>query len=580
MSPVQAPSYDDLRAGFSWTQARSRLAGLPDGRGLNIAHEAVDRHVSEGHGDRTALRCITAKGAVSDVSYAELRAASNRFAHVLRDLGTGKGDRVMALLGRTQDQYVALLGTLKNTSVYSPLFSSFGPEPIHERLRLSRARVLVTTPELYRRKVARTRDDLEHLQNVLLVGAKPGVALEPGTIDLAEAMVAASEDFEIPPTAPEDMALLHFTSGTTGTPKGAVHVHEAVVAHHATSAFALDLRPGDVFWCTADPGWITGTSYGIIAPLTHGATIVVYAGDFDARAWYGVLADRHVNVWYTAPTALRMLMKHGTDVPHEFDLTALRHIASVGEALNPEVVVWGREAYGLSIHDNWWQTETGAIMVSNYPFMDIRPGSMGRPMPGIEATVLARGDEGRAAVVDGRVTPVATSEVGELALRPGWPSMFRGYLDAEERYQQCFAGGWYLSGDLARVDEDGYFWFVGRADDVIKSAGHLIGPFEVETVLMEHPAVVEVGVIGKPDPVAGELVKAFVTLKPDVEETEELRMELLAFGRRRLGGLAPKEIDFDAHLPHTSSGKVMRRLLKSRELGLPAGDTSTLEAQP
>ena len=580
MSPSRVPDYDELRAGFSWAQARSSLAGLPDGRGLNIAHEAVDRHVHEGHGDRTALRCITAKGAVSDVTYAELGAASSRFAHVLQDLGIGKGDRVMSLLGRTKDQYVALLGTLKNTSVFSPLFSSFGPDPIHDRLRLSRARVLVTTPELYRRKVAKFRGDLEHLEHVLIVGTRPGAVLEPGTADLAEMMATAPDVFEIPPTDPEDMALLHFTSGTTGTPKGAVHVHEAVVAHHATSTLALDLRAGDVFWCTADPGWVTGTSYGIIAPLTHGATIVVFAGDFDARAWYGVLADHHVNVWYTAPTALRMLMKHGVDVPHEFDLSALRHIASVGEALNPEVVTWGREAYGLPIHDNWWQTETGAIMVSNYPFMDIRPGSMGRPMPGIEAAVLARGDEGRAAVVDGEVTQVATGDVGELALRPGWPSMFRGYLDAEERYRKCFAGGWYLSGDLARVDADGYFWFVGRADDVIKSAGHLIGPFEVETALMEHPAVVEVGVIGKPDPVAGELVKAFVTLKPGIEETEELRMELLAFGRRRLGGLAPKEIDFDAHLPHTSSGKVMRRLLKSRELGLPSGDTSTLEPQP
>lgn len=580
MSPEQAASYEDLRAGFSWTQARARLAGLPGGRGLNIAHEAVDRHVGEGRGDRTALRCVTATGAVTDVSYAQLSAASNRFAHVLRDLGLGKGDRVMSLLGRTQDQYVALLGTLKNTSVFSPLFSSFGPDPIHERLRLSRARVLVTTPELYRRKVAGARGDLEHLEHVLLVGTAPDAVLEPGTLDLARAMADASDEFEIPPTDPEDMALLHFTSGTTGTPKGAIHVHEAVVAHHATASFALDLRPGDVFWCTADPGWVTGTSYGIIAPLTHGATIVVYAGDFAARAWYGVLADHHVTVWYTAPTALRMLMKHGAQLPHEFDLTALRHIASVGEALNPEVVVWGREAYGLPIHDNWWQTETGAIMVSNYPFMDLRPGSMGRPMPGIEAAVLARGDEGRAAVVDGHVTPVPPGEIGELALRPGWPSMFRGYLDAEDRYRKCFAGGWYLSGDLARVDEDGYFWFVGRADDVIKSAGHLIGPFEVETVLMEHPAVVEVGVIGKPDPVAGELVKAFVTLRPEVAETEELRLELLAFGRRRLGGLAPKEIDFDAHLPHTRSGKVMRRLLKSRELGLPSGDTSTLEPQP
>ena len=582
MSDQQPLGYDAVRQEFSWEAARHRLAGLPGGRGLNIAHEAVDRHVAEGRDDRVALRCISAKGGLSEVSYAELAESSNRFANVLGSLGVGKGDRVMSLLGRTADQYVAAIGTLKNTSVFSPLFSSFGPEPIHERLRLSRARVLVTTPQLYRRKVAGIRGDLEHLEHVLLVAGTSGPAGEPdeGVHDLQTLLEGADPSFEIPATDPEDMALLHFTSGTTGKPKGAIHVHEAVLAHHVTSGYALDLRPDDVFWCTADPGWVTGTSYGIVAPLTWGATLVTYAGEFDARTWYGILADQHVDVWYTAPTALRMLMKSGSELPKAYDLTHLRHIASVGEALNPEVVEWGLEAYGMPIHDNWWQTETGAIMVSNYPFLPVRPGSMGRPMPGVDATVLSRGEDGRAAVVDDTVTPAASGEVGELALRRGWPSMFRGYLDAEERYRSCFAGDWYLSGDLARVDEDGWFWFVGRADDVIKSAGHLIGPFEVESALMEHEAVVEAGVIGKPDPIAGETVKAFVTLRPGFEPTDELRADLVAFARRRLGGLAPKEIDFDQHLPHTSSGKVMRRLLKARELGLPTGDTSTLEQTP
>ena len=390
-------------------------------------------------------------------------------------------------------------------------------------------------------------------------------------------MALVTDDLEIAPTRPEEPALLHFTSGTTGRPKGAVHVHEAVVAHHATARFALDLQAGDVFWCTADPGWVTGTSYGIIAPLTHGCTVVTYAGEFDPGAWYRLIEEQRVDVWYTAPTALRMLMKYGAAPVRAHDLSALRHIASVGEALNPEVVLWARDTYGLPVHDNWWQTETGAIMISNYPGMEIRPGSMGRPVPGVEAAVLVRGEDGRAQVRGGRTTLAGPGVTGELALRPGWPSMFRGYLGEEERYRACFAGGWYLSGDLARVDEDGWFWFVGRADDVIKSAGHLIGPFEVETALMEHPAVVEAGVIGKPDPVAGELVKAFVTLRPGFEASEDLRLDLLAFGRHRLGGLAPKEIDFDQHLPHTSSGKVMRRLLKARELGLPEGDLSTLE---
>jgi acetyl-CoA synthetase len=566
-------TYDEDRASFTWDRARAELAGLPGDRGLNIAHEAVDRHVDAGHGEVIALRCIGLDHAVTDISYAQLRDHTNRFAQVLTDLGVQRGDRVASLLGRQPEQYVAALGTFKRGAVFCPLFSSFGPEPVRDRLRLGSVRVLITTANLYRRRLAHLRDELPDLQHVLVTG---GVE-DPATEDLDALLAAASPDYTIPDTDPEDPALLHFTSGTTGKPKGAVHVHQAVVAHYATSAYALDLHRGDIFWCTADPGWVTGTSYGIIAPLTHGATLLSYAGEFDAKDWYRTLAEQHVQVWYTAPTALRMLMRYGEELPQEYDLSALRHVASVGEALNPEVVVWGEKALGLPVHDNWWQTETGAIMISNHRGMEIRPGSMGRPVPGVEAGVLVRGADGRADVADGDARVAAVGETGELALRPGWPSMFRGYLDDPERTAKCFGGGWYLSGDLATVDEDGYVWFVGRADDVIKSAGHLIGPFEVETVFMEHPAVVEAGVIGKPDPVAGEVVKAFVTLKAGFEPTEDLRSELVAFGRKRLGGLAPKEIAFDQHLPHTSSGKVMRRLLKARELGLPEGDVSTLE---
>jgi acetyl-CoA synthetase len=351
-------------------------------------------------------------------------------------------------------------------------------------------------------------------------------------------------------------------------------VHEAVVAHHATAQYALDLRAGDTFWCTADPGWVTGMSYGVIAPLTIGATVIVDAGEFDARRWYGNLERFGVTVWYTAPTALRMLMRHGADLAAGYDLSHLRLVASVGEPLNPEVVAWGEKALGHPVHDNWWQTETGAIMISNYAGMDIQPGSMGRPLPGVEVALVRRNDDGTLEMVDEPDTQ------GEIALRKDWPSMFRGYLHDEARYAKCFADGWYLTGDLARRDADGYYWFVGRADDVIKSAGHLIGPFEVESALMEHAAVAEAGVIGRPDPIAGEVVKAFVTLRPGFEPTDSLRLELLGFGRRRLGAVAPKEIAFDQNLPHTRSGKVMRRLLKARELGLPEGDISTLESVP
>ena len=560
---------------FSWSRARQWLDGLPGG-GLNIAYEAVDRHAAGPRSDAVALRCLGRHGGVTDYTYRDLRSETNRFANLLRGLGSGKGDRVFSLLGRVPELYVTALGTLKNTSVFSPLFSAFGPEPIRDRMLLGDAQVLVTSPQLYERKVAPIRAELPGLKHVLITGSGP---VPPGTVALGPALAETSAEFDIPPTDPEDLALLHFTSGTTGKPKGAMHVHQAVVAHHASATFALDLRAGDIFWCTADPGWVTGTSYGIIAPLTHGATLVTDAGEFDAKRWYQILSDQRVTVWYTAPTALRMMMRHGPELARQYDLSALRFVASVGEPLNPEVVVWGVQALGMPVHDNLWQTETGAIMISNFPAMEIRPGSMGKPLPGVEATLLKRGKDGRAQVTDGKVEVLTEPDTeGEIALRPGWPSMFRGYLHDPDRYAEAFAGGWYLTGDIARRDSDGYFWFVARADDVIKSAGHLIGPFEVESVMMEHPAVAEAGVIGKPDPVAGEIVKAFVTLKPGYEPGEDLRLELIAFGRRRLGAVAPKEVEIASGLPLTRSAKVMRRLLKARELGLPEGDVSTLES--
>jgi acetyl-CoA synthetase len=468
--------------------------------------------------------------------------------------------------------YVTALGALKLGAIFCPLFSAFGPEPIRARMAIGQARVLVTTEALYRRKVAQQRSRLADLEHVILIGDSGEPTREPGTLDWDGVMAKASDTFTIGPTSPQAPALLHFTSGTTGTPKGALHVHEAVVAHHSTGQLALDLHPEDVFWCTADPGWVTGTSYGIVAPLSIGVTSIVDEAEFEAERWYRILQEQRVTVWYTAPTAIRMLMKMGAELPRKYDLTALRFLSSVGEPLNPEAVIWGQEALGLPFHDNWWQTETGGIMIANFAAMDIRPGSMGRPLPGVEAAIVRK-------VGPDRVEVVREPDVqGELALRPGWPSMFRTYLGESERYRKCFVDGFYLTGDLARRDSDGYFWFVGRADDVIKTSGHLVGPFEVENVLMEHPAVAEAGVIGKPDPVALELVKAFVSLKRGFEPTPELRRELLAHARTRLGPVvAPKELDFRPSLPKTRSGKIMRRLLRARELGLPEGDISTLE---
>jgi acetyl-CoA synthetase len=567
------PDYDATRAAFSWEAARGELDGLPGGRGLNIAHEAVDRHAAGARRDHLALRWLGKNAQVQDYTYADLRDLTNRFANVLGGLGVGARDRVYVLTGRIPALYVAGLGTLKNRSVFCPLFSAFGPEPIRSRLAIGRAKVLVTTEALYRRKVQNMRASLPHLEHVLLVGEDGQTTDVSETLDYRQLMADASDQFTIPSTSPEDMALLHFTSGTTGAPKGALHVHGAVVVHHVSGRLALDLHPDDVFWCTADPGWVTGTSYGIIAPLTSGVTNIVDEGDFDVERWYGILQQQRVSVWYTAPTAIRMLMKAGVSYVRQYEFPRLRFLASVGEPLNPDAVVWGQEAFGRPFHDNWWQTETGGIMIANYAALDVRPGSMGRPLPGIEAAIVRKTAEGAIEVVE------EPNAEGELALRPGWPSMFRAYWDETERYMKCFAGGFYLTGDLARRDADGYYWFVGRADDVIKTAGHLVGPFEVESVLLEHAAVAEAGVIGKPDPVAMEMVKAFVALKPDYQPTEELRRELLGFARTRLGAaIAPKEIDFLPSVPRTRSGKIMRRLLKARELGLPEGDLSTLEA--
>jgi acetyl-CoA synthetase len=563
--------YAQTCAAFSWETTERELTKLPNDCGLNIAYECVDRHaLGERRGQR-ALRWLSKSGGARDITYAELRGLTNRFAHVLRGLGIGKGDRVFALAGRIPELYIAALGTLKNGSVFCPLFSAFGPEPIHQRLSIGEGSMLITTAALYqRRKIADLRASLPQLKHVLVIG-ESGSTPPSGTHDFHQLMNHASDDFAIAPTDPEDMALIHFTSGTTGKPKGAVHVHKAVVAHYSTGKYALDFHPGDVFWCTADPGWITGTSYGIISPLAHGVASIIDEADFDAERWYRIIQEQKVSIWYTAPTAERMMIKAGTEIVRKYDLSSLRFISSVGEPLNPEAVVWGQVAFGLPIHDNWWQTETGGIMIANYLAMEIRPGSMGKPLPGIEAAIVRRQK-------DGTVDQLKTEEVGELALRPGWPSMFRGYLHEEERYQKCFAGGWYLTGDLAKQDADGYFWFIGRADDVIKSAGHLIGPFEVESALMEHPAIAEAGVIGVPDPMIGEVVKAFVSLKRGFEPSEALRKELLGHARSRLGpAVAPREIAFRDSVPKTRSGKIMRRLLKARELGLPEGDLSTLE---
>jgi acetyl-CoA synthetase len=572
--------YGATVASFDWDHA---WAGLrPDGQvgrpdNVNIADLAVDRHVRDGHGDRVALRFIGLEhddiDVPLDVTYAMLARRSNRFADAMRRRGFAAGTGVATLTGRLPDLYVTALGAFKAQGVFTPLFSAFGPDPIAQRLNLGRIKILVTTPLLYRRKVAAILPRLPHLELVLVcgsteddIGTTRADGAYPRVMSFGAFLSEGSDVFETPSTEPETPALVHFTSGTTGPPKGAIHVHAAVVVHHATGRLVLDLHEGDTFWCTADPGWVTGTSYGIIAPLVCGVTSIIDEAEFDAERWWRILERHAVDVLYTAPTAIRMLHRSGDDLGAERDLSNLRLVASVGEPLDAEAVRWGAHTFGAPVIDTWWQTETGGIMISNHRSQPVRPGSMGRPLPGIDVALLERGHDDEVVIgADGRPVEIDDAgRFGELAVRAGWPSMFRAYLDDDERYRQSFVDGWYLTGDLARRDADGYYWFIGRGDDMIKTSGHLVGPFEVESALDDHPAVSESAVIGRPDPIAGTIVKAFVVLTPGREASDELQRELLGHARARLGAaVAPREIDFVDDLPHTRSGKILRRQLRS-----------------
>ncbi len=554
---------------FNWQHESSFLSGLPGNKGLNIAYEAVERHAKSELADAIALKWVRKDMSTEDFSYNRLQHLSSRFANVLTGLNIKKNDRVFTLCNRIPELYITALGVLKRTAVFCPLFSVFGPEPVFQRLNRGDAKVLVTTRALFDKKVSQLLSKLPLLQFVLLTDEKEHI--DNKVLSLSRLMEEANDEFDIPATAPEDPALLHFTSGTTGMPKGALHVHNAVLMHYMTARNVLDLQKDDVYWCTADPGWVTGTSYGIFAPLVCGVTNIIDEEEFDAVRWYSILEKHHVNVWYTAPTAIRRLMRMNIKPRQSFNLQSLRVICSVGEPLHAEAVLWGEETFGIPILDNWWQTETGGIMIANYPSMKVKPGSMGKPLPGTEAAIAEITDETINLITE-------PGKQGHLVLKQGWPSMFRGYLHDEERYKKCFRGEWYITGDLAKKDEDGYFWFVGRADDIIKTSGHMVGPFEVESILMKHVAVAEAAVIGKPDTVIGEKVKAFIILKHGFTGNEKVELDILGYARQQLGpAVAPKEIEFVDELPKTKSGKILRRLLKARELGLPEGDLSTLE---
>jgi acetyl-CoA synthetase len=560
-------NYEEMRKSFKWEDIYNDLDGLGEGR-INIAYEAISRHTKGKNRDKIAMYWHGKNGEEEVYTFLDLENLTNKFANVLKNLGVIKGDRVFTYLERIPENYISLIAALKCGAVMAPLFSAFGSEAVFDRLEDSQAKILITSSKLIH-VINKIRKDLPKLEKIIVVTKRDKEEYIPkdGEVCFEEAMEKASSEFDIALTSKDDYAIMHYTSGTTGKPKGVVHVHEAILGHYATAKYILDLQEDDIYWCTADPGWVTGTSYGMFGPWSNGVTLVVDEGGFSASRWYSIIEKYKVSVWYTAPTAIRMLMKAGEKIVEKYDLSSLRIIHSVGEPLNPEAVVWSNKVFGLPFHDNWWQTETGCIQIANYQIQDIRPGSMGRPFLGVTAAIL-----------DDEWKELPPGEEGHLALKPPWPSMFRTYWNKEDLYNSRFKNGWYITGDRARMDEDGYFWFVGRADDVINTSGHLVGPFEIESALIEHPKVAEAGVIGIPDKLRMEVPKAFVALKDGYEPSAKLKNELKHFVRERLASYAcPQEIDFVKSLPKTRSGKIMRRLLKARELGLPEGDISTLE---
>ncbi len=553
--------YEQTYATFDWKEVEKQFTWYETGK-VNMAHEAIDRHLGTERQEKIALRY---HDSVRNETYtfAELSRLSNKFANVLKKLQIQKGDRVFVFMPRTPELYVSVLGTLKVGAIVGPLFEAFMEGAVRDRLQDSEAVAIVTTPALLPRVPLK---DLPALKHVIVVGEEGQIA--DGMIDFKKEMAEASEQHETVWVDREDGMILHYTSGSTGKPKGVLHVHNAMIQHYQTGKWVLDLREDDIYWCNADPGWVTGTSYGIFAPWLNGATNVSRGGRFNPEDWYKTIEDNKVTIWYTAPTTLRMLMGAGDELVNRFDLSSVRHILSVGEPLNPEVVYWGLKVYNQRIHDNWWMTETGGQVISNFRCMAIKPGSMGKPVPGIYASII-----------DDQGNELPANRMGNLAVRVGWPSMMRQIWKNPAKYEEYFRfPGWYVSGDSAYRDEEGYFWFQGRIDDVINTSGERVGPFEVESKLVEHPAVAEAGVIGKPDPVRGEIIKAFISLRQGYEPSEQLMEEIRLFVREGLAAhAAPREIEFRDKLPKTRSGKIMRRVLKAWELGLPTGDLSTME---
>jgi acetyl-CoA synthetase len=572
--PHNLADYDETRKTFKWEDVHENFSWNETGK-VNMAYECIDKHCENGGGDKVAMIYDDDERGVEKYTYEDMRKLTNKFANVLKNEGIQKGDRIFTFMPRAPECYIAILGILKAGAIPAPLFEAFMEGAVKDRIENAEGIMIVTTPELRPRVPVKDLPSLKHIMYALdeknadneKSDLDPELPDGVDAISYHDKMKDASEDFDIEWLELEDPLILHYTSGSTGKPKGVVHVQNAMIGHYQTGKWVLDMQDDDVYWCTADPGWVTGTSYGIFAPYLNHVTNVIKGGRFSVDAWYKCLQENKVTIWYSAPTAFRLLMAKGEGKEKEYDLSSVRHILSVGEPLNPEVIYWGLEHYGLPIHDTWWMTETGHQLICNYPTMAMKPGSMGKPIPGVDAAIVD--DEGK------EVKPLT---MGNLVIKKGWPGMMRKIWKNPEKYASYFENEpWYLSGDSAYMDEEGYFFFEGRIDDVIKTSGERVGPFEVESALVEHPAVAEAGVIGKPDPIRGNIIKAFISLNDGYEESDELKKEIMDHVKTTLAAHAkPREIEVVDKLPKTRSGKIMRRVLKAKELGLPTGDLSTM----
>lgn len=560
-------TYEDRSAKFDWSLAEQELDYTPGGV-INIGWHCSDRICQKGFGNKKALIWEGSGAEPKTYTYNDLRLTTNTIGAFLRSLGIQPEDRVCLFLDRIPELYLGFLGILKIGAVAQPLFSAFGEESLFVRLDDAKTRAIITQRK-HVGKIRKIIDQMPYLEHIIIVDHDGKKELKEREIAFSLESAAPVEELKIHPTIAESPSVLHYTSGTTGRPKGVQHVHYSLMSQYLTAKWVLDIHEDDIYWCTADPGWVTGTSYGIIAPFALGATQCVQEIGFSADNWYKWIEKQRVTVWYSAPTAIRSLMKAGDEVVKKYDLSCLRHLASVGEPLNAEAVIWSQRVFDKPFHDTYWQTETGSIVITNFPGMKVKPGSMGRAFPGIKATVL-----------DLKTYEPITEpgRIGLIALKPDWPALMRGYWCNKETFNKKFVNGWYLPGDRSSIDKEGYFWFAGRDDDIINTAGHLVSPFEVESALLEHPSVAESAVVAKPDEVNMEVVKAFVTLKPGFVAGDDLELDIMNFIRKKLSSLAmPQEIEYVPTLPKTRSGKIMRRLLRAQEWGEEIGDISTLE---